>query len=178
MPHLPVWVTEWSSQNPAFIADTIKSCIGLTEGMSYWTFSNVFEEHGVPRGVFNDTFGMLDQWGIPRPSLHTFAFLHQLGDQQLRASEGPMLATKRRDGSPVLLVWNLVPERKSSALASGNPKQPGSESHASKGADLILRLRLDGPERPPESARAGSKRQSRLCTPRMEGDGQSSRTRP
>jgi xylan 1,4-beta-xylosidase len=68
MPHLPFWLTEWSSQNPAFIADTIKDCIGLVEAMSYWTFSNVFEEMGVPGGIFNDTFGMLDQWIIARAS--------------------------------------------------------------------------------------------------------------
>jgi xylan 1,4-beta-xylosidase len=70
MPHLPVWITEWSSQNPAFIADTIKNCIGLAEAMSYWTFTNVFEEGGVPSGIFNSTFGLTDQWGIARPSLH------------------------------------------------------------------------------------------------------------
>ena len=53
MPRLPLWITEWSSQNPAFIADTIKNCVGLAEAMSYWTFSNVFEEGGVPSGIFN-----------------------------------------------------------------------------------------------------------------------------
>ena len=58
-PHLPIWLTEWSSQNPAFIADTVKNCIGLVEARSYWTFSNVFEEMGVSSGVFNSTFGML-----------------------------------------------------------------------------------------------------------------------
>jgi xylan 1,4-beta-xylosidase len=47
MPKLPLWITEWSSQNPAFIADTVKNCIGMAEAMSYWTFSNVFEEGGV-----------------------------------------------------------------------------------------------------------------------------------
>ena len=99
MPHLPVWITEWSSQNPAFIADTMKNCIGLAEAMSYWTFSNVFEENGVPSGIFNGTFGMLDQWGIARPSLHTFSLLHKLGENRLRTSDGPVLATRRADGS-------------------------------------------------------------------------------
>jgi xylan 1,4-beta-xylosidase len=54
MPHLPLWITEWSSGNPAFIANTIHQCTGLAETMSYWTFSNVFEEE-VCRGTFSIT---------------------------------------------------------------------------------------------------------------------------
>src|ERR1700730_12750833 len=41
-PDLPLYISEWSSQNPAFIADTIKNCIGLAEVLSYWTFEHVF----------------------------------------------------------------------------------------------------------------------------------------
>ena len=108
MPHLPLWITEWSSQNPAFIADTIKNCIGLTEAMSYWTFSNVFEEGGVPNGIFNSSFGMLDQWGIARPALHAFVMLHKLGESLLHADSGPVLATRRVDSSIAILLWNLI----------------------------------------------------------------------
>jgi xylan 1,4-beta-xylosidase len=49
MPKLPLWLTEWSSQNPAFIADTIKNCNGLTEAMSYWT-SAMFSKKAEFRG--------------------------------------------------------------------------------------------------------------------------------
>ena len=57
------YYSEGSSQNPAFIADTIKNCISIAGAMSYWTFSNVFEEGGVPSGLFNNTFGMMNQLG-------------------------------------------------------------------------------------------------------------------
>jgi len=144
MPHLPVWITEWSSQNPAFIADTIKNCIGFTEAMSYWTFSNVFEENGVPSGIFNDTFGLLDQWGIARPSLHSFSFLHKLGDKQLTAANGPVLATQRDDGSLAILAWNLIPAKESSSLANGNPEAASAGGHGTDGKDLTLNLRLSG----------------------------------
>ena len=119
--HLPLLITEWSSQNPAFIADTIKSCIGLAEMMSYWTFSNVFEEGGVPSGIFNETFGMVDQYGIARPSLHALAFLHKLGEKRLQSSDGPVLATERADGSSAVLAWNLIPAAEAAAVANGNP---------------------------------------------------------
>ncbi len=144
MPHLPLLITEWSSQNPAFIADTIKNCTGLAETMSYWTFSNVFEEGGVPSGIFNETFGMLDQWGIARPSLHALAFLHRLGEKQLQASDGPVLATERADGSFAVLVWNLIPAAESAAVANGNPMAAGGGTNRAVGASRLLHLKLSG----------------------------------
>lgn len=143
MPKLPLWLTEWSSQNPAFIADTLKNCIGLAEAMSYWTFSNVFEEGGVPGGIFNDVFGMLDQWGIARPSLHTFALLHKLGETQLRTDEGPILATRRADGSIAILLWNLIPAS-AGGVANGNPFGATAGASESRGAAREFRLKLTG----------------------------------
>jgi xylan 1,4-beta-xylosidase len=144
MPHLPVWITEWSSQNPAFIADTIKNCAGLVEAMSYWTFSNVFEEGGVPSGLFNNTFGLLDQWGIARPSLHAFSLLRKLGETQLHTGDGPVLATRHADGSLSVLVWNLIPAKDSSALANGNPEAAAAGASHSEGPEMTLTLRLSG----------------------------------
>ncbi len=142
MPNLSLWITEWSSQNPAFITHTVKSCLGLAETMSYWTFSNVFEENGVPSGVFNQTFGMLDQWGIARPSLHAFNFLHRLGDKQLQASEGPILATQRADGATALLLWNLIPLGKfKSSLAGLMASRDGGPP---QGEPLMVQLQLNG----------------------------------
>ncbi len=144
MPHLPLLITEWSSQNPAFIADTIKNCVGLAETMSYWTFSNVFEEGGVPSGIFNETFGMLDQWGIARPSLHAFVFLHRLGEKQLQSGDGPVLATERADGSSAILAWNLIPAAEAAAVANGNPMAAGGGTNRALGASRVLQLKLNG----------------------------------
>ena len=143
MPHLPLWITEWSSQNPAFIADTIKNCIGLAEAMSYWTFSNVFEEGGVPGGLFNSTFGMLDQWGIARPSFHAFVLLHKLGESMLHTDQGPILATRRADGSIAILLWHLIPAD-AGGMANGNPTAATGGANASEGATRQIRLKLSG----------------------------------
>ncbi len=143
MPHLPLWITEWSSQNPAFIADTIKNSIGLAECMSYWTFSNVFEEGGVPPGLFNETFGMLDQWGIARPSFHSFVFLHKLGDTLLQTGPDPVLATRRTDGSLAILLWNLIPATEG-GVANGNPMAATSGAGEIKGAPKQFTLRFSG----------------------------------
>ncbi len=143
MPHLPLWITEWSSQNPAFIADTIKNCIGLAECMSYWTFSNVFEEGGVPPGLFNESFGMLDQWGIARPSFHSFVFLHNLGDTLIQTGPDPVLATRRSDGSLAILLWNLIPATEG-GVANGNPMAATGGAGEIKGATKQFTLRFSG----------------------------------
>ena len=144
MHDLPFWLTEWSSQNPAFIADTIKNCVGLAEAMSYWTFSNVFEEMGVPVGIFNDTFGMLDQWGIARPSLHAFSLLHKLGEDRIPASDGPVLATRRSDGSTAILLWNLIPSKNPGLFANGDPFAAGGGGQGAGGSALTLQLSVRG----------------------------------
>ena len=143
MPNLPLWITEWSSQNPAFITDTVKNCIGMAEAMSYWTFSNVFEEGGVPRGIFNTTFGMLDQWGIARPSLHAFALLHRLGDVLLHSDPGPILATRRKDGTVAILLWNLIPAQ-AGGIANGNPVGASGGANEMRGARRRFVLKLSG----------------------------------
>jgi xylan 1,4-beta-xylosidase len=142
-PETPLWVTEWSSQNPAFIADTIKNCIGLVESLSYWTFNNDFEELGVPTGIFNTTFGLIDQWGIARPSLHAFVFLHKLGEKLLQTDDGPILATERADGSQCVLLWNLIAASRS-GVASGNPLASGGGGHNEVGEPKTFHLKLNG----------------------------------
>ena len=144
MPRLPIWLTEWSSQNPAFIADTVKNCIGLVDCMSYWTFSNVFEELGVPSGIFNNTFGMLDQWGIARQSFNAFALLHKLGDLLVQTDAGPIIATERADGSFAVLVWNLTPASDTNSVANGNPLASTGGMNRSTGQARTFRLNLAG----------------------------------
>jgi xylan 1,4-beta-xylosidase len=35
--------------------------------------------------------------------------LHKLGDTRLPAGDGPVLATRRKDGTVVLALWNYAP---------------------------------------------------------------------
>jgi xylan 1,4-beta-xylosidase len=142
-PDMPLYLTEWCSQNPAFIAHTIKSTIGLADMMSYWTFSNVFEEQGVPKSFLNNGFGLLGMRGVPRPSYYAFTLLHKLGDVQLNSDEGPVLATRRKDGSLAILVWNLIPEPPGKHTAMGDPLVQSSMSYETKGENLTLTLALD-----------------------------------
>ncbi|HEU4507573.1 MAG TPA: glycosyl hydrolase [Pyrinomonadaceae bacterium] len=90
----PVYYTEWnSSSNPndhlhdepyaaAFVASTVLEAAGLVDAYSFWTFSDIFEEHGFPSVPFHGGFGLLTLDGIPKPSYRAFELLHDLGERQ------------------------------------------------------------------------------------------------
>jgi len=63
-----------------WLAETVRQCDGLVQDMSYWTFSDVFEEGGVVKTPFYGGFGLLAVGGIPKPAFNAFALLHQLGE--------------------------------------------------------------------------------------------------
>ena len=75
--------------------------------MSYWDFSDVFEEQGVVKTPFYGGFGLVAAYGLPKPAFNAFKILHLLGDRRLALSSNMALATTKA-GSPVLAAWNLV----------------------------------------------------------------------
>ena len=91
-----------------WMADTIRQCDGKTDMMSYWTFSDVFEEQGVIKTPFYGGYGLMAMRGIPKPAFNAFALLHELGDERIAEAEDDVLVTRRNDGSLAIAVWNLV----------------------------------------------------------------------
>ncbi len=109
-------VTDSAFMGP-WMADTIRQCDGLTEMMSYWTFSDVFEEQGVVKTPFYGGFGLLAERSVPKASFNDFALLHELGDTRLDVNSDTVLVTRRKSGSLVIATWNLfLPEE------AGSPK--------------------------------------------------------
>jgi xylan 1,4-beta-xylosidase len=79
--------------------------------MSYWAFSDVFEEQGVVKTPFYGGFGILAERGIPKAAFNDFALLHRLGETRLDANSDSVLVTRRKDGSLAIAAWNLfLPE--------------------------------------------------------------------
>jgi xylan 1,4-beta-xylosidase len=118
MPKLPLFWTEWNvqgmneSRDTTFVgpgvANTVRQCDGMVNEMSFWTFSDVFEEGGpIPR-PFEGEFGLRAKGGINKPSYYGFALLHQLGEQRLANDAKDVIATKDADGGLAIAVWNLV----------------------------------------------------------------------
>ena len=91
-----------------WLASTISQCDGMVNLMSYWSFSDVFEEQGVVKTPFYGGFGIVAEGGIPKPAFNAFALLHELGDVRLPAPSSDVLATRRKDGTLAIAAWNLV----------------------------------------------------------------------
>jgi len=91
-----------------WLAETVRQCDGFLQDMSYWTFSDVFEEGGVVKTPFYGGFGLLAVGGIPKPAFNAFALLHQLGEERFRADAEGALLTRRSDGALVLAIWNYT----------------------------------------------------------------------
>ena len=107
-------VTDSTYMGP-WLADTIGQCDGLVDVMSYWTFSDVFEEQGVVKTPFYGGYGLLAEDGIPKPAFNAFKLLHKLGDERIQLDSDFVLLTRSKDGSLAVAVWNYAP-----------PGQPGS----------------------------------------------------
>ena len=91
-----------------WMADTIRQCAGKVDMMSYWTFSDVFEEQGVIKTPFYGGYGLIAEDGIPKPAFNAFAMLHQLGEQRIAEPGSDVLVTRRGDDTIVIAAWNLV----------------------------------------------------------------------
>jgi len=107
-------VTDSSFMGP-WLADTIRECDGLVDLMSYWTFSDVFEEQGVVRKPFYGGYGLIAAGGIPKPAFNAFRLLHELGDQRIEVNSDSVLATRMSNGLMLVAVWNY-----------SSPEQPGT----------------------------------------------------
>ncbi|HYL70360.1 MAG TPA: glycosyl hydrolase family 39 [Candidatus Dormibacteraeota bacterium] len=91
-----------------WLAETVRHCDGLVQDMSYWSFSDVFEEQGVVQQPFYGGFGLIAAGGIPKPAFNAFALLHKLGTRRFVADAEGTLATRRDDGALVVALWNYA----------------------------------------------------------------------
>ena len=117
-PDLPIFFSEYNASYKnepdvtdsvfmgPWLADTIRQCDGLMGILSYWTFSDVFEEQGVVQQPFSGGFGLIAAGGIAKPSFNAFKLLHKIGEQRIESQSDSALVTKRSDGTVVMAVWN------------------------------------------------------------------------
>jgi len=120
-PHIPLIFSEYNASyanepnvtdSPyigPWLANNIRLCDGLTESMSYWAFSDVFEEQGVVRSPFYGGFGLIAADGIPKASLNVFTLLHKLGDHRIAVDSESALATTASGKPLTIALWNYAP---------------------------------------------------------------------
>lgn len=122
-PGLPLFFTEWSaSYNPrdpvhdsyisaAYILSRLRPTRQYAQGMSYWTYSDLFEEAGSPPTPFHGGFGLMNREGIRKAAWFTYNYLNELRGQEVPLGDAQALAAV--DGKRVgLLVWDwTLPEQ-------------------------------------------------------------------
>lgn len=119
-PKLPLHYTEWSSSysprdpvhdsylSAAYILSKLKGAEGFADSLSYWTFTDIFEENGTVPSPFHGGFGMINFQGLRKPSFYAYKFLNNLGDEELKNTDGESWACRNGRGVQ-LLFWHYAP---------------------------------------------------------------------
>lgn len=129
-PKAEIHLTEWnSSPSPVdhshdslaaatFIAKTNLESIGLVDSLSYWTFTDVFEENRNTDSVFHGGFGLINYQEIVKPAFHAYRFMNELGDELLTQTQGGVVSRERTSGRISAVFYNYPPEVKISLPVS------------------------------------------------------------
>ncbi|MCW3847270.1 beta-xylosidase [Sphingomonas sp. LB-2] len=123
-PGIPLYFTEWSTSysprdsihdsylSAAFILDKLHRTEGLAQGMSYWTFSDLFEEPGPQNAPFEGGFGLMNPQSVRKPAWFAYKYLNSLGDKEYATGDAQSIAAIK-DGKVQLLAWHYAsPDQK------------------------------------------------------------------
>ncbi|QDO94291.1 glycoside hydrolase [Formosa sediminum] len=132
--HLTEWNTSPSSRDlmhdrlpaAAYIVKSNLDCIGLTNSLAFWTFTDVFEEKGGASSIFHGGFGMINYQGLEKPSYHAYRMLHQLGDIQLYKDDYLFISKKSTNNKIVALAYNYPKEYENAVPSGGNKREDGT----------------------------------------------------
>lgn len=118
----PLYYTEWNTSatlpddvhdypySAALVTKTIIDNIGLVDAYSFWTFTDIFEEHAQYCGEYHGGFGLQTVHGIPKPTYRALELLHQLGGERYPVTEEQgtvgMLAASGCDNDLCVLAYN------------------------------------------------------------------------
>jgi xylan 1,4-beta-xylosidase len=120
MPNLELHYTEWSASytpadpihdsyhEAAYILNTVKKALPYVNSMSYWTFTDIFEESGIRTTPFHGGFGLMNYQDIKKPAFYAFKYLNELGNTALTCSDSSALVSKDKTGNVQALLWDFT----------------------------------------------------------------------
>jgi xylan 1,4-beta-xylosidase len=76
--------------------------------MSYWVFTDIFEESSPRFEPFHGGFGMLNIQGINKPIFYAYQFLNQLGLIELKNDDASSWTCKDEKGNIQVLAWDFT----------------------------------------------------------------------
>jgi xylan 1,4-beta-xylosidase len=119
MPNLPILFTEYSNSysprdnvhdsyvSAPFILYTLKRCEGYVDSMSYWTFTDIFEEAGPGPAPFHGGFGLMNEQGLKKPTFYAYRWLCELPDTELATGDTDSYAAVD-DTAVHVLMWDYT----------------------------------------------------------------------
>jgi xylan 1,4-beta-xylosidase len=129
-PDAEVHITEWSTTPSSrdsihdtvfaatYITRAYLQCTDLADSISYWTFTDVFEEGGAGVGPFHGGFGVFNEQGIRKPTFHAFAALARLGDRRLHTTEHGVIAGDTGTGAVSAVFFNYPDDMGTASVGS------------------------------------------------------------
>jgi xylan 1,4-beta-xylosidase len=120
IPGLELHYTEWSASytpadpvhdsyhEAAYILEKIKQVGNAANSMSYWVFTDVFEEPGPRYTPFHGGFGLLNIQGINKPAFYSYQFMNKLGRTELANTDTRSWACKDDKGGAQILLWDFT----------------------------------------------------------------------
>jgi xylan 1,4-beta-xylosidase len=120
MPGLELHFTEWSASytptdpihdsyhSAAFILDKLKNAGKAAQSMSYWVFTDIFEEAGPRWTPFHGGFGLINYEDINKPAFYAYQFLNRLGPTELKNSDPASWICADASGGIQALVWDFT----------------------------------------------------------------------
>ncbi len=118
LPNLELHYTEWSSSytpadpthdsyhQAAYILQKLKQAGSAAQSMSYWVFTDIFEEPGPRFEAFHGGFGLMNTQGIKKPAYFAYEFLNRLSPHELQNSDAQSIATTNSKDQVELLLWD------------------------------------------------------------------------
>jgi xylan 1,4-beta-xylosidase len=141
-PTAEVHLTEWSSsssprdnthdflQAATFVVKANLESCGTVDSLSYWTFTDVFEESGCGDTVFHGGFGMINLQGIVKPTFHAYRFMNALGDELLGRFSAGVVTRCSRTKRLSAIAYHYPPEMPQTVLASFDSRDKAYETLA------------------------------------------------
>ena len=120
MPDLELHYTEWSASytpadpihdsyhEAAYVLQKLKQVGNAANSMSYWVFTDIFEEAGPRFTPFHGGFGMLNTQGINKPVFYSYQFMNRLGNTELVNKDSASWVCKDSSGNIQALVWDFT----------------------------------------------------------------------
>lgn len=135
-PNAETHLSEWNSSptsrdyshdclaEATYVIKTNLRCGGMVDSLSYWVFTDIFEEGGGGPEPFHGGFGLITMHGIKKPAYIAYEMLNALGETEL-AREDNYIVTKDETNQITALLYHYPEQMKETIpiVRYGNPNE-------------------------------------------------------